>query len=134
MTSELKMPVLAPLKLRTKHREGYHSKSQMNILILEPSTKTRNVFRHPNICNVNYTKEADNEAKLNKIKSMVNELLSTCSNEIKEKLIIFCKGIVQSSKKCVRMSNSNSSNDIYENKLSDLNMKFDYLSKENLKM
>ena len=91
MTSELKMPVLAPLKLRTKHREGYHSKSQMNILISEPSTKTRNVFRHPNICNVNYTKEADNEAKLNKIKCMVNELLSTCSNAIKEKLIIFVK-------------------------------------------
>ena len=32
------------------------------------------------------------------------------------------------------MSNSNSTNDIYDNKLSDLNMKFDYLSKENLKM
>ena len=66
---------------------------------------------------------------------MVSELLSTCSNEIKDKLILFCKGIiVQSGKNIVRMSNSNSTNDIYDNKLSDLNMKFDYLSKENLKM
>ena len=66
---------------------------------------------------------------------MVSELLSTCSNEIKDKLILFCKGIiVQSGKNIVRMSNSNSTNDIYDNKLSDLNMKFDYLSKENLKI
>ena len=135
MTSDLKMPVLAPLKLRPKHREGYHSKSQMNILISEQNIKTRNAFRHPNICNVNYTKEGDDESKLNIIKSMVSELLSTCSNEIKDKLILFFKGIiVQSGKNIVRMSNSNSTNDIYDNKLSDLNMKFDYLSKENLKM
>ena len=39
MASDLKMPVLAPLKLRPKHREGYHSKSQMNILISEQNIK-----------------------------------------------------------------------------------------------
>ena len=102
MTSDLKMPVLAPLKLRPKHREGYHSKSQMNILISEQNIKTRNAFGHPNICNVNYTKEGDDESKLNIIKSLVSELLSTCSNEIKDKLILFCKGIiVQSGKNIV---------------------------------
>ena len=99
MTSDLKMPVLAPLKLRPKHREGYHSKSQMNILISEQNIKTRNAFRHPNICNVNYTKEGHDDNKSSNT-GMIVGIVIACVVVIAIIVIvvIFCMKKGQSSK------------------------------------
>ena len=127
------MKKLSPLKVNiSKH--GYHSQSHSNILLTEPSHYKDNIGTIQQIAK-NENQNVNEELKLRKIISLIDDLLLNGSIMIQNKLMTYCKQILEKyNKEMLRISNSNSTNNLFESKITDLNIKFDYLSKENSKL
>ena len=127
------MKKLSPLKVNiSKH--GYHSQSHSNILLTEPSHYKDNIGTIQQIAK-NENQNVNEELKLRKIISLIDDLLLNGSIMIQNKLVTYCKQILEKyNKEMLRISNSNSTNNLFESKITDLNIKFDYLSKENSKL
>ena len=127
------MKKLSPLKVNiSKH--GYHSQSHSNILLTEPSHYKDNIGTIQQIAK-NENQNANEELKLRKIISLIDDLLLNGSIMIQNKLMTYCKQILEKyNKEMLRISNSNSTNNLFISKITDLNIKFDYLSKENSKL
>ena len=74
------------------------------------------------------------ENKFKQLQSLVSDIEANGSFIVKGKLVELCKDIIKRLSRFEDTKISNSSDNVFEEKISDLNMKFDYLSKENSKI
>lgn len=129
----LSIPKLSPLKINNVflNTHSKHINNNMNlsrILITEPKLERKKLKHHT----VNKKEENNEENKFKQIQSLVDDIATNGSFVIKNKLVDLCKDII---KRLSQIEESNNlSDNMFEEKISDLNMKFDYLSKENSKI
>ena len=134
----LSIPKLSPLKINnvflntlSKHNNNNLSR----ILITEPKQDARKKLKHHT---VNKTEEnainISEENKFKQLQSLVSDIEANGSFIVKGKLVELCKDIIKRLSRFEDTKISNLSDNVFEEKISDLNMKFDYLSKENSKI
>ena len=134
----LSIPKLSPLKINNVFLNT-HSKHNNNnlsrILITEPKQDARKKLKHHTV-----NKKEENainiseENKFKQLQSLVSDIEANGSFIVKGKLVELCKDIIKRLSRFEDTKISNSSDNVFEEKISDLNMKFDYLSKENSKI
>ena len=134
----LSIPKLSPLKINNVFLNT-HSKHNNNnlsrILITEPKQDARKKFKHHTV-----NKKEENainiseENKFKQLQSLVSDIEANGSFIVKGKLVELCKDIIKRLSRFEDTKISNLSDNVFEEKISDLNMKFDYLSKENSKI
>ena len=136
----LSIPKLSPLKinnvfLNTHSKHINNNNNLSRILITEPKLDARKKLRHHT---VNKKEEStitsSEENKFKQLQSLVNDIEENGSFIVKGKLVELCKDIIKRLSHFEDTKISNSSENVFEEKISDLNMKFDYLSKENSKI
>ena len=134
----LSIPKLSPLKINNVFLNT-HSKHNNNnlsrILITEPKQDARTKLKHHTV-----NKKEENainiseENKFKQLQSLVSDIEANGSFIVKGKLVELCKDIIKRLSRFEDTKISNLSDNVFEEKISDLNMKFDYLSKENSKI
>ena len=134
----LSIPKLSPLKINNVFLNT-HSKHNNNnlsrILITEPKQDARKKLKHHTV-----NKKEENainiseENKFKQLQSLVSDIEANGSFIVKGKLVELCKDIIKRLSRFEDTKISNLSDNVFEEKISDLNMKFDYLSKENSKI
>lgn len=145
----LTIPKLSPLKINSIHLEtniNCHKKLSQNQfhkgLLFTEIKNSRKKFKHPslgkirNFNNIEFQQSTLEDNKFKQIEMLIEGLIKTGSVNVKNKLLFLCKDVIEklSEKETCKLGNSYSTNDIYEEKIMDLNLKFDYLSKENQKI
>lgn len=142
----LTIPKLSPLKVNSIHFEtnlNCHKKLSQdqfhkNLLFTEIKN-SRKKFKHPSLgkirhfSNNEYQHNTLEDNKFKQIEMLIRDLIKNGSVNIKNKILFLCKDVIQklNEKETGKLGTSYSTNDIYEEKIMDLNLKFDYLSKEN---
>lgn len=145
----LTIPKLSPLKVNSIHFEtnlNCHKKLSQdhfhkNLLFTEIKN-SRKKFKHPSLgkirhfSNNEYQHNTLEDNKFKQIEMLIGDLIKNGSVNIKNKILFLCKDVIQklNEKETGKLGTSYSTNDIYEEKIMDLNLKFDYLSKENEKI
>ena len=145
----LTIPKLSPLKVNSIHFEtnlNCHKKLSQdqfhkNLLFTEIKN-SRKKFKHPSLgkirhfSNNEYQHNTIEDNKFKQIEMLIGDLIKNGSVNIKNKILFLCKDLIQklNEKETGKLGTSYSTNDIYEEKIMDLNLKFDYLSKENEKI
>lgn len=145
----LTIPKLSPLKVNSIHFEtnlNCHKKLSQdqfhkNLLFTEIKN-SRKKFKHPSLgkirhfSNNEYQHNTIEDNKFKQIEMLIGDLIKNGSVNIKNKILFLCKDVIQklNEKETGKLGTSYSTNDIYEEKIMDLNLKFDYLSKENEKI
>ena len=134
----LSIPKLSPLKINNVFLNT-HSKHNNNnlsrILITEPKQDARKKLKHHTV-----NKKEENainiseENKFKQLQSLVSDIEANGSFIVKGKLVELCKDIIKRLSRFEDTKISILSDNVFEEKISDLNMKFDYLSKENSKI
>lgn len=134
----LSIPKLSPLKINNVFLNT-HSKHNNNnlsmILITEPKQDARKKLKHHTV-----NKKEENainiseENKFKQLQSLVSDIEANGSFIVKGKLVELCKDIIKRLSRFEDTKISTLSDNVFEEKISDLNMKFDYLSKENSKI